>query len=71
MKEYILGKIKRIESKGVVVMRHPWLRIIGGFCIGIGVGICVGVATGNVLSAVLIGFGLGLCMAVALNSKRG
>ena len=45
------------------------LRIIGGLCIGAGVGICVGVATQEVLSSILIGVGLGLCMCVVLNRK--
>ena len=46
------------------------VKIIAGLCIGAGVGICVGVATQNVLSSILIGSGLGLCMCVALNSNK-
>ena len=46
------------------------LKIIAGLLFGAGVGICVGVATQNVLSSILIGLGLGLCMCVALNSNK-
>ena len=46
--------------------KNKVIRIIGAICIGLGIGLCVGVATGNVLSGCLIGFGIGLCFSVAL-----
>jgi cyanate permease len=43
------------------------VKIIAGFCVGIGVGICIFAASGQILSSILIGVGLGLCLSVAFN----
>ena len=46
------------------------IRTIGALCFGAGVGICIGVATQNALSGILIGLGLGLCFSVVFNSSK-
>ena len=36
------------------------LRTIGGFVCGVGIGICIGITTQNVVSAILVGLGIGI-----------
>jgi len=44
-------------------------KIIGGLCIGLGVGCCFGVAMHNLFAGLLLGLGVGLCFAVAFSGN--
>ena len=46
------------------------LKLIGGLGTGIGIGTCLGVATGNMLAGIGLGLGVGLCYAVAYGAFR-
>jgi len=49
--------------------RNTW-KLIGGLGVGIGIGMCFGVAMHNILVGFLIGLGIGLCYAVAFGAFR-
>lgn len=44
------------------------LKIIGGLCIGLGVGLCFGIAMDNIWLGLLMGLGVGLCFSSAFSS---
>lgn len=46
------------------------LRIIGGLCVGMGVGSCFGVAMNNLAAGLLFGLGVGICYAVGLGAFK-
>ena len=59
------------KHRGLSTMKKmKVLKIIGGFCAGAGIGLCIGVAAHNVLVGVLVGLGLGCCFAVTFNSFK-
>lgn len=39
-----------------------------GLCMGVGVGLCIGTAMGNMALGLCMGMGVGLCFCVALGS---
>ena len=41
-----------------------------GLCMGVGVGLCFGVALGNMGAGIALGMGVGLCFCVALGQKK-
>ena len=41
-----------------------------GLCMGMGVGLCFGVAMGNMGAGIALGMGVGLCFCVALGQKK-
>ncbi len=41
-----------------------------GLCMGVGVGLCFGVAMGNMGAGIALGMGVGLCFCVALGQKK-
>ena len=41
-----------------------------GLCLGAGVGLCFGVAMGNMALGLCLGMGVGLCYGVALGAKK-
>ena len=45
------------------------LKIISGLCVGLGVGVCFGIAMDNVITGLLLGLGVGMCYAVAFTSN--
>lgn len=42
-----------------------------GLCMGVGVGLCFGVAMSNMVLGLCMGLGIGLCYSVALGSAKG
>ena len=46
------------------------LKFVGGLCVGVGVGICFGVAMNNIITGILLGLGVGVCYAVAFGAFR-
>ena len=46
------------------------LKIIGGLGIGLGVGLCFGVAMSNILVGLGIGLGVGSCYAAAFTANK-
>lgn len=46
------------------------LKIISGFGIGAGVGLCFGVAMDNIWLGLALGLGVGSCYAVAFTSNK-
>lgn len=40
-----------------------------GLCMGLGIGLCFGVAMGNMGAGICLGLGVGLCFCVALGRK--
>ena len=46
------------------------LKLIGGLCVGAGIGTCLGVAMNNIPVGILLGVGCGLCYAVAFGAFR-
>ena len=46
------------------------LKMIGGLCIGAGLGVSIYAALGNVLAAVFIELGSGICYAVTLGAFK-
>ena len=46
------------------------LKLISGLGIGVGIGMCFGVAMDNILVGFLIGLGVGLCYAVGFGAFR-
>lgn len=45
--------------------RNKLLKAISGICIGLGIGMCFGVALGKVWMGLLFGIGIGLCYSTA------
>lgn len=41
-----------------------------GLCMGVGVGLCFGVAMGNMSAGICLGLGVGLCFSVALGHRK-
>ena len=52
------------------MMNHKLLKLIGGLCVGAGVGVCFGLAMDNLLTGILLGLGIGLCYAVAFGAFK-
>lgn len=50
--------------------KDKMLKIISGFGIGAGVGLCFGVAMDNIWLGLLLGLGVGSCYAVAFTSNK-
>jgi hypothetical protein len=46
------------------------LKIIASILFGAGVGICVGLASQNVIPGILVGFSLSICFAVVTTSNK-
>ena len=46
------------------------LKLVGGICVGMGVGVCFGVAMNNLLPGLLLGVGVGLCYAVVFGAFK-
>ena len=48
------------------------LKFIGGVCVGLGIGVCFGVAMDSIVTGLFLGAGIGLCYAVAFGAfKKG
>ena len=50
--------------------KEKLLKLIGGFGVGAGIGLCFGVAMDNILVGFLAGLGVGLCYAVAFGAFK-
>jgi len=50
--------------------KNKILKILGGICVGLGVGCCMGVAMDNIPAGLLLGIGVGLCYAVAFGAFK-
>lgn len=48
--------------------KNKILKIIAGLLTGCGIGLCIGVASSNVLVGLLVGASIGLCFAVSFSS---
>ena len=46
------------------------LKLIGGLCVGVGGGICFGVAMNNIITGIFLGLGVGLCYSVAFGAFK-
>lgn len=46
------------------------LKIISGLCIGLGIGICFGIAMDNIWLGLLMGLGVGFCFSAAFSSIK-
>lgn len=45
-------------------------KLLSGLCVGLGTGVCMGVAMDTILTGVMLGMGVGLCFASAFGAFR-